>query len=77
MLLSGNRDGFGGSATTLNRKSLSRQFATEPDPVIPLYLPPLCLSDSLTLKVQLVSASLSAFERKLVMLEQQAAQVIL
>jgi len=27
--------------------------------------------------VQLVSASLSAFERKLVMLEQQAAQVIL
>ena len=40
MLLSGHRDGYSGSAATLNRKSLSRQFATEPDPVSSSPQPP-------------------------------------
>ncbi len=34
MLLSGHHDVFGGSAATLDRKSLARQFSSQPDPVI-------------------------------------------
>jgi hypothetical protein len=34
MLLSGHHDVRGGSAATLDRRSLARQFSSQPDPVI-------------------------------------------
>jgi hypothetical protein len=35
MLLSGQHDDSGGAASSLDRKSLSRQFSAQPDPVSP------------------------------------------